>query len=68
MARVSLGWTLDELAAASCVGRQAILRFEQDKSRLHERNALAVRRALEAGGVRFINDGEFAGGVAPPEE
>lgn len=68
MARVSLGWTLDELAATSGVGRQAILRFEQDKTRFHPRNAVKVRKALEAGGVRFIDEGEFVGGVVPPEK
>jgi len=68
MARVSLGWTLDELATASGVGRQAILRFEQGKSSFHKKNALVVRGALEAAGVRFIDEGELAGGVVPPEE
>jgi transcriptional regulator with XRE-family HTH domain len=68
MARVALGWTLDELAAASGVGRRAILRFEQSQSRLHARNAAMVRQALETAGIRFIDEGEFAGGVAPPEK
>ncbi len=68
MGRVALGWTLDELAAASGVGRQAILRFEQGKSRFHRKNAASVRSAMEAAGIRFIDEGEFAGGLAPSEK
>lgn len=68
MARVGLGLTLDALAASCGVGRTAILRFEQGLSRLHRRNAVAVRQALEAAGIRLIDEGEFAGGVAPPEK
>lgn len=66
MARVALGWTLDALAAACGVNRTSILRFEQQKSRPHPRNARAIRQALEAAGIRFIDEGEFAGGVVPP--
>jgi transcriptional regulator with XRE-family HTH domain len=66
LGRVALGWTLDALAAASGVNRTSILRFEQGQSRFHPRNAVAVRQALEAAGIRFIDEGEFAGGIVPP--
>lgn len=66
LGRVALGWTLDALAAASGVNRTSILRFERRESTPHPRNLQALRQALEAAGIRFIDAGEYAGGVAPP--
>lgn len=66
MARSALGWSLDALADASGVNRRTILRFEQCEATTRSKTILAIRRALEAAGVRFIDEGEFAGGVAPP--
>lgn len=66
MARAALGWSLDEAAAASGVNRRTILRYEQRESAMRRRNLEALRCTFEAQGVRFIDEGEFAGGLAPP--
>lgn len=65
MARAALGWSLDETAIASSVNRRTILRYEQRESRMRTLNQQALRRAFEVAGLRFIDEGEFAGGVAP---
>lgn len=64
MARAALQWSLDAVGAASGVSRRTILRLEQGHS-LQLRKLEAIRRAFEAAGIRFIDAGEFAGGVAP---
>jgi transcriptional regulator with XRE-family HTH domain len=66
MARAALTWSLDELAAATALNRKTILRLEQGHP-LHRRNLQTIRRAFEAAGLRFIDEGEFAGGVAPTQ-
>jgi transcriptional regulator with XRE-family HTH domain len=66
MARAALGWTLDELAAATGVSRRAILRYEQGESAMRLRNQQALRAAFEGAGVVFIDEGPHAGGLAPP--
>lgn len=67
MARAALGWSLDETAVASGVNRRTILRYEQRESTMRMRNRQAIRLAFEAAGLRFIDEGEFAGGVAPKQ-
>lgn len=62
MARAALKWSIDDLAAASNVGRATIARFELGENVTAERIA-AMRAAFEAKRVRFIEDGPFAGGV-----
>lgn len=62
MARAALGWSLNELAAAAGVNRKTVLRFEQGESTPRGANAEAIRRAFEAAGVRFAEEG----GVFPP--
>ncbi len=62
MARAALGWSLDALAARCGVSRRAILRFEQGESLPRGRTLVAIRAALEAGGIRFAE----GGGVFPP--
>ena len=66
MARAALGWSLDALAAASGVNRRTILRFEQSEATTRSKTIQALRRAFEAAGIRFIDEGDFSGGVAPP--
>ena len=66
MARAALGWTLDETANTSGVNRRTILRYEQSESAMRAKNLSALRRAFEAAGVRFIDEGADAGGVIPP--
>jgi transcriptional regulator with XRE-family HTH domain len=65
MARAALGWSLDALAAATGLNRKTILRLERGQP-LHRRNLQSIRRAFEAAGMRFIDEGDDAGGVVPP--
>ena len=67
MARAALGWSLDDLAAASGVSRRTLARFEAGETVLPAR-VEALRHALEAKGVLFIDSGRLAGGVIPPRE
>ncbi len=62
MARAALGWSLDELAAASGVNRKTILRFEREEAATRSSSLQAMLGAFEAAGVRFAEEG----GVFPP--
>lgn len=66
LARVALGWSLDEAAAAIGISRRAILRFEQGESSPRDRTLETLRRVYEAASVRFIDEGPDAGAVVPP--
>jgi transcriptional regulator with XRE-family HTH domain len=65
MARAALGWSLDDLAAASGVSRRTIARFEAGELALPARVEHCAT-PLEAKGILFIDSGRFAGGVIPP--
>jgi transcriptional regulator with XRE-family HTH domain len=67
MARAALGWSLDDLAAASGVSRRTLARFEAGETVLPGR-VKALRHALEAEGILFIDSGRLARGVIPPKE
>lgn len=67
MARAGLGWSRDDLAAASHVSWRTITRFEAGESVLPPR-VQALRRALEGSGILFIDSGHLAGGVIPPQD
>lgn len=62
MARTALHWTIDDLVAASDVGRNTIARFERGDN-IKASTAAKVRAAFEAHRIRFIDDGPFAGGL-----
>jgi transcriptional regulator with XRE-family HTH domain len=62
MARAALKWSLSDLAAESGVGRATAARFELGRSVEPEKVA-AMRGAMEAKRVRFIDSGRFAGAV-----
>jgi transcriptional regulator with XRE-family HTH domain len=66
MARAALGWSADELADVIGVERKTIIRFERGASNPRDTNMDAIRNALEAAGVRFIDSGPDAGAVVPP--
>jgi transcriptional regulator with XRE-family HTH domain len=66
MARTALDWSLQDLADASGVSRRTIARFEAGESVLPAR-VRALRYAFEANGVLFIEGGQHAGGVIPPQ-
>ena len=67
-ARALLRWSADDLARESALGLNTIKRAElaEDETSLTQANDLAVRRALEAAGVIFIDENgggpEFACG------
>src|ERR1700731_2081765 len=64
-ARALLRWTADDLAREAALGRNTILRAELagDQTSLTAANDLAVRRALEAAGVEFIDENGGGPGV-----
>lgn len=65
MARVGLGWTLDDLAKASAVNRRTILNFENDGPAAPASLA-KILKAFDREGVVFIERGVHVGGVVPP--
>ena len=64
-ARALLRWTADDLAREAALGRNTVLRAEvaDDQTSLTAANDLAVRRALEAAGVEFIDEDGGGPGV-----
>jgi hypothetical protein len=64
-ARALLRWTANDLARESALGLNTIKRAElaEDKTSLTVANDLAVRRALEAAGVVFIDENGDGPGV-----
>jgi transcriptional regulator with XRE-family HTH domain len=65
-ARALLGWSGAQLAQVAGVSLQTIRRMESDlgPGRSSAANVDAVRRALEAAGVQFL-EGDNAGAVGP---
>ena len=64
MARAALGWSLDDLAAASSIGRRTIAKFEAC-DRVSAASVAALRKAMEGEGLQFLDGGRYAGGVVP---
>ena len=62
MARAALGLGVRELAEQAGVAFTTINRFETGKSGLQLSSAEAIRRALEAQGVQFLEGGQVAAG------
>ena len=60
MARAALGWKNHELASAAQVTGNTISRFELGKVSTTS-TVQAIQSALEAAGVRFVDDGELIG-------
>jgi predicted transcriptional regulator len=61
----ALDWSQSDLATASGVSWRTICRFEAGEPVLPAR-IKALRHALEAEGILFIDSGRLAGGVIPP--
>jgi transcriptional regulator with XRE-family HTH domain len=57
-ARALLGWSREDLAAKSGVGANTTKDFEINDSNPKLRTVQMWMRALEAAGVRFIDDGQ----------
>lgn len=66
MARAALEWSLEDAAAAAGVSRRTVLRFERYHRDVKPELIEALRRAYEAVGVRFLDEGPARGGVVPP--
>jgi transcriptional regulator with XRE-family HTH domain len=64
-ARALLHWSAEDLARESAVGLATIRRAEnsQNETSMNVPNDLAVRRALEAAGVEFIDEDGGGPGV-----
>jgi transcriptional regulator with XRE-family HTH domain len=60
-ARALLDWTQAELAAAAAVSPGTVAGFEAGRHALHRASAAAIRQALEAGGVVFLDPGPEGG-------
>jgi len=62
MARAALGLGVRELAEMAGVSFTTVNRFETGKSGLQLSTAEAIRKALEAQGVQFLESGQVATG------
>jgi transcriptional regulator with XRE-family HTH domain len=62
MARAALNWTVRDLAAKAGVAANTVSRFENGTDAYGD-TLLKLRRALEAGGVIFIDEDEEGPGV-----
>jgi hypothetical protein len=64
-ARALIRWSAEELATASALSLSTIRRAElvEDETSMTAANDLAVRRALEAAGVEFIDENGGGPGV-----
>lgn len=65
MARAALQWSLEKAAKAAGVSYRTIFRLENDQRDIQAEKLTAIRRAFEAVGVRFLDDGSDSGGVVP---
>lgn len=54
-ARALLDWTQPDLAEASGIARQTIMRFERGHNLPHPGNRKVLRETLEAAGVEFLD-------------
>jgi transcriptional regulator with XRE-family HTH domain len=66
MARAALQWSVDEAGVAAGMSYRTILRFEKEQRDIQAELIADLRRAYEAAGVRFMEEGSDAGGVIPP--
>lgn len=62
MARAALRWSLDDLAAASGLGRATLARFELGNTVANE-TAAKIRVAFEQERVKFVDTGPLKGAV-----
>ena len=62
MARNALRLGIRDLAQLAGISYVTLNRFETEKSGLQHSSAEAIRKALEAQGIQFLDNGEVAGG------
>ena len=58
-----LGWSQSELAEAAGVSRATVLDFERGARAPHRNNLDAMRRAMEAAGIEFIDENGGGAGI-----
>lgn len=58
-----LGWSQGQLAETAHVSRATVVDFETERRVPHANNALALRAALEAAGIEFIDENGGGPGV-----
>lgn len=64
-ARALLGWSQDDLADRSSVGRATLANFEKEKSVPYDRTLRDIKSALEQAGVKFIDDNQTSAAGGP---
>lgn len=62
MARAALRVGVRELADMAGVSFTTVSRFETEKGGLQHKSAEAIRKALEAQGIQFLENGKVASG------
>lgn len=63
-ARALVNWTAAELGISAAVPVDTIRSFESARTKtLNRENEAAIRKALEAQGVQFLEAGQVAGGA-----
>ena len=63
MARAALRLGVRELAEIAGVSFTTVSRFETEKGGLQHSSAEAIRKALEAQGIQFLENGDVAAGT-----
>lgn len=62
-ARAMLNWSQADLERAAAVAKKTIADFERDARSPYDRTLVAIRAALEAAGVEFIDENGGGAGV-----
>ncbi len=62
-ARAMLGWSRERLAAAADVAIRTLVDFERGARHPYKRTLVDIRRALEEGGIMFIDENGGGPGV-----
>ena len=58
-----IGWSQSQLAAAAKVSRMTVVDFEKGARTPHINNLAAIRAALEAAGIEFIDQNGGGPGI-----
>jgi transcriptional regulator with XRE-family HTH domain len=67
MARAGLGWSLDDLAKQSKIGRRTVAKFENGGNVLSD-TVETLRQCFVKAGVEFINGGKSLGVKVPRQD
>jgi transcriptional regulator with XRE-family HTH domain len=62
-ARALLGWSQQQLAAKAIISETALLKLETSQADTRTSTLIKVRRALEEGGIEFVNRADGKIGV-----